>query len=294
MGSSLNEQGLFVRVQNNASTNGSSPYSVSPSFVVYSKMENLPLNLNDIQFAPITSDSIVIQPPAGTGQDKCGDEDPRIVYREKDGLYYLLYTQWDCSLPRLSLATTKTPNKADGWQFYGPIFPDSFGDTKSGSMLIRDDVGPPHYLYWGDGPIRLATSTDLIHWTNVNNSFIGTRSDSFDSALVEGGPLPLRMSDGNYLMIYNSARGGYPSDKPGWNLQYNVGYVVLDYNDPTKIITRSSSPILSPELAWEKEGFTPNVVFLEGWYSIGKDTFLAFYGGADQDVGAAVVSVTIS
>eukprot|EP00456_Euglypha_rotunda_P026886 TRINITY_DN21576_c0_g1_i1.p1 TRINITY_DN21576_c0_g1~~TRINITY_DN21576_c0_g1_i1.p1 ORF type:complete len:162 (-),score=19.89 TRINITY_DN21576_c0_g1_i1:8-493(-) len=160
-------------------------------------------------------------------------------------------------------------------------------------MLIRDDVGPPHYLYWGDGPIRLATSPDLYNWTTVNTSFIGTRGDHFDSALVEGGPLPLLLSDGNYLMLYNSARNGYPSDKPGWSLQYNVGYVVLDYNDPTKILTRSDEPIFSPELGWEVEGYTPNVVFAEGWYSLGGDQFLMFYGGADQDVGAAVVKVTI-
>jgi len=102
MSSSLNEQGLFVRVQSNASTNGSNPYSVTPSFLVYSKMENLPLNLNDIEFAPITSESIIIQPATNSsGQDKCGDEDPRIAYREKDGpLLLALHTMglWTSSI----------------------------------------------------------------------------------------------------------------------------------------------------------------------------------------------------
>lgn len=29
---------------------------------------------------------------------------------------------------------------------------------------------------------------------------------------------------------YNSARHGYPSKKPNWDVQYNVGYVILDQN----------------------------------------------------------------
>jgi predicted GH43/DUF377 family glycosyl hydrolase len=52
----------------------------------------------------------------------------------------------------------------------------------------------------------------------------------FDSFLVEAGPMPLQLSDGNYLFLYNSARHGYPSKKPNWDVQYNVGYLILDEN----------------------------------------------------------------
>jgi hypothetical protein len=40
--------------------------------------------------------------------------------------------------------------------------------------------------------------------------------------------MPLPLSDGNYLFLYNSARSGYPSNKPGYDLQYNVGWAILN------------------------------------------------------------------
>lgn len=110
--------------------------------------------------------------------------------------------------------------------------------------------------------------------------------------------MPLRLSDGNYLFLYNSARDGYPSPRPGSTYQYNVGYAILDGTDPTKILQRSIEPLLSPHMGWEIGeppflGLVPNVVFLEGWLPLGTDTFLAFYGGADSVIGAGIVRVTI-
>ena len=96
------------------------------------------------------------------------------------------------------------------------------------------------------------------------------RNDSFDSNLVESGPTPLRLKTGDFLFVYNSARDGYPSVKPGWTLQYNLGFAILSGSDPTQIIQRTDQPILSPELEWEigntsdHRYLTPNVVFLEG------------------------------
>jgi hypothetical protein len=88
----------------------------------------------------------------------------------------------------------------------------------------------------------------------------------------EGGPPPVLLSDGNYLFVYNSARHGYPSIRPGWDVQvhslrafafilsyrmycvqYNFGYVILNGSDPSQIIDRSPPewPLFSPILPWE-------------------------------------------
>lgn len=97
------------------------------------------------------------------------------------------------------------------------------------------------------------------------------RYDHFDSNLIESGPTPIRLKSGDFLFIYNSAQDGYSSVKPGWSLQYNLGYAILNENDPTRVVQRSNQPILSPELDWEvgnvsDKYLTPNVVFLEGKY----------------------------
>jgi predicted GH43/DUF377 family glycosyl hydrolase len=167
-------------------------------------------------------------------------------------------------------------------------------------VLFRDS--PPHYMIWGDTNLTLATSQDGLAWANVG-SFMDTRSAAggyFDTELVEAGPPPLRLTTGDYLFIYNSARQGYPSVKPDWQLQYNVGWAVLNGSDPSQILQRSEEPLLSPELPWEigndSASLTPNVVFVEGalaWPQPGApDTFLFVYGAADSRVG--VGSITVS
>lgn len=90
------------------------------------------------------------------------------------------------------------------WTRYGVMWP-----GKSAALLIRPS--PPHYLYQGDSSIRLWSTDDLYNYTLLNNSFIAPRPGSFDSELVEAGPPPLRLSDGNYVFFHNSAEnpGGY-------------------------------------------------------------------------------------
>ena len=108
----------------------------------------------------------------------------------------------------------------------------------------------------------------------------------------------MRLRDGNYLYIYNSARCCFPSPKPGYQYQYNLGFVILDGSDPTTILQRSDQPILSPETAYEKGlspylGLTPNVVFCSAMAPADSpDKFIIFYGSADSVVGVATVEVT--
>jgi len=72
-------------------------------------------------------------------------------------------------------------------------------------------------MIWGDDHLTLATSEDLVSWEN-HGTFIDIRADHFDSHLVESGPPPLKLDNGNYLFFYNSAKSGFPSDKPGYDL----------------------------------------------------------------------------
>uniref|UniRef100_A0A6B2L8N7 Glycosyl hydrolase family 32 N-terminal domain-containing protein n=1 Tax=Arcella intermedia TaxID=1963864 RepID=A0A6B2L8N7_9EUKA len=292
--------GLVVRCQDQENPND--PYSVTPSKLAYVELQG-PLNLNNITFTNLTADSVVLEPDGP--EEAYGTEDPRIVYRERTGEYFMLYSAVQAQpsvIPRLALAVSKTPQVKGSWKRYGPLFPQE-KNSKSGAMLIRDGFPGPHYLFFGDSSLypglQTATSTDLLHWDIQPQLLLQTRKNYFDSALVEAGPMPLPLSDGNYLFIYNSARHGFPSIKPGWDLQYNVGWVILDKDDPTKILQRSDEPILSPELGWEKGdapylGLTPNVVFLEGWIPLPSqnNTFLAFYGGADSVMGAGIITVT--
>jgi len=135
----------------------------------------------------------------------------------------------------------------------------------------------------------MAKSNDLLtfYMNNTLDVWLPVRDNTyFDNQLVEAGPMPLELSDGNYLFLYNSA-----CHQQQFCSGYHIGYVILDKDDPSKIIQRCNEPIFSPIMSWEKNGLTPNVVFVEGWLPLGNDTFLAFYGAADTTIGAALITV---
>ncbi len=98
--------------------------------------------------------------------------------------------------------------------------------------------------------------------------------------MVEPGPPPILTPEG-ILLIYNGA-----DDKD----VYSTGWVLFDKNDPTRVLARSNQPMFSPELAWEKVGQVPNVVFVEGMVRDGRH-WLFYYGGADKHVGVATAPV---
>jgi predicted GH43/DUF377 family glycosyl hydrolase len=206
---------------------------------------------------------------------------------------------------QLALATCQVnclTNTGSNWKYRGPLFADIFW-SKSGSLLIHNATH--RYLFFGDLNIGIAKTTDLLSYTPTDDLLITPRSDHFDSELVECGPEPLRMSDGNYLFLYNSARKtDIKNPKPGWSLEYNLGWLILDGQDPTKVLARSDEPLFSPELDWETcdtttpewaaRGLTPLVIFVEGWKKTAENTFLVWYQGCDSTTGVAQLKVSFS
>jgi len=254
------------------------------------------------KYQPITDNNIVFRPT--TPEESYGTEDPRVAYQQSTGTYYMFYTAVETASPdlivRLSLATTKTPSVASSWKRQGAIFPDvNKGQwTKSGALLIRDTG--PSYLIFGDSAkvpgLQVASTQDLQHYTLLDGIYLPVRNNSFDSTLVEAGPPPLLLSDGNYLFIYNSARANSTSPN---HLQYNIGWLIINGTNPLHIIERCERPLLSPQLGWEVGAppylsLVPNVVFCEGMHaSSDPDTFVIYYGAADSVIGQATVSVQI-
>lgn len=99
-----------------------------------------------------------------------GTEDPRVVYRSKTGMYYLLYSAVQAYpngtvISRLALATSQTPAIYGSWKRYGPLFPQEKW-SKSGAMLIMDDDpnNGSHYLFFGD-----ATDSTTLIFLHISN-----------------------------------------------------------------------------------------------------------------------------
>ena len=125
--------------------------------------------------------------------------------------------------------------------------------------------------------LHLATSTDVRHWANVTELHRPSRSWELLQIGNCGSPLE---TDEGWLVITHGV---------GPMRRYVLGALLLDLDDPRRVIGQLREPLLGPEGA-EREGYVPNVVYSCGSMLHGRDLILP-YGMSDGAVGIAVVSV---
>jgi predicted GH43/DUF377 family glycosyl hydrolase len=230
-------------------------------------------------------DEPVLSPSEAYEKDG-GVEDPRLV--QIGDTYYLTYTGYNKTDAQLCLATSKD---LIHWERKGVIIPANKGNwnvkwTKSGA-IVPEKIDGKYWMYFlgtsvdGKDQAGLASSTDLLHWTEATQTpVLPVRAGKFDSRVAEPGPAPI-VTPAGIVLIYNGA-----DDK----LVYRTGVAIFDRNNPRKLLGRSDTPIFSPEKEWEKVGQVPNVVFVEGMIPQ-KHRYLFYYGGADKYVGVAEAAV---
>lgn len=113
----------------------------------------------------------------------------------------------------------------------------------------------------------------------------------FEELKIGGGPAPLRVPEG-WLMIHHGVTGvidnAFAQQR---NVNYAAGAMILDADDPTRILHRTTEPLLSPETDEERSGIVPNVVFPTAIEEIDGRHFV-FYGMADSKIGVALLERT--
>jgi predicted GH43/DUF377 family glycosyl hydrolase len=70
---------------------------------------------------------------------------------------------------------------------------------------------------------------------------------------------------------------------------YSIGAILLDLDEPTRVLGRLRRPLLSPTPG-ERDGYVPNVVYSCGALAHG-DTLVIPYGISDAAVGIATVDI---
>jgi predicted GH43/DUF377 family glycosyl hydrolase len=104
---------------------------------------------------------------------------------------------------------------------------------------------------------------------------------------VEVGAVPLKTKDG-WLLIYSHIQN-YFSDEPKARV-FGIEALLLDLNDPLRVIGRTRGPLLVPEESYETAGYVPNIVFPSGAF-LTKDKLHIYYSAADTTVCRAKVSL---
>ena len=159
----------------------------------------------------------------------------------------------------------------------GILLPDL--DTKDGCLFPEKINGKFLLIHRIYPNMYLTTSPDLKNWTNHQVLAI-TRKGMWDSERIGADPPPIKTAKG-WLLIYH----GVDNQKI-----YRLGLMILDLNNPNKVLHRSSKPIFEPEERYEKEGYVKNVVFSCGAVQKNSELFI-YYGGADKVIGLATVSI---
>ena len=233
-------------------------------------------------------------------REKGGCEDPRLTLI--DDRIYMTYSAYSNVL-QIAMASIKIqdfikiPNTPKSeikkkWIKYGPLFSNVYDRN---AVLFPEKIDGKYVLL--RRPIRGEIRNIAISfsktleppWKNNFVEIIKTRSRMWDSERVGAGAQVLKSRYG-WLLIYH----GVGINKG--RRSYMIGVVLLDLNDPTKVIYRSPKPIFVPEKDYEFYGWAPNVVFTNGIVPKNKDSdqiindtdeLMMYYGGGDQVIGVA-------
>ncbi len=206
-----------------------------------------------------------------------GIEDCRVSKIEDT--YHLTFTAVSDSGVGVGLRTTKDWKS---FQSHGLILPPH---NKDCAIFERKIAGKyfafhrPSSVDLGGNYIWLAESPDGHHWGN-HKCIAKSRDGFWDSQRVGAGAAPIETAKG-WLEIYHGANA---------NSQYCLGALLLDLNDPSKVLARSVDPIMMPSAPYELTGFFGNVVFTNG-HVVQGDRLTVYYGASDEVVCAAEFSI---
>lgn len=228
-----------------------------------------------------TVDPLPALSPA-TPYESFGVEDARITLI--DGTYWINYTAVSPHGIATALASTTDFRR---FERHGIVFPPNNRDVtifpeRIGGRYVALHRPMPSGL--GDVAIWIATSPDLMSWGD-HRHVASARAGGWDDAKVGGGAVPFRVrSDrwNGWLAVYHGV-----TESP---TTYSLGALLLDADDPSKVIGRSRDPILFPEAPYEREGFFGGVVFTCGLVAEG-DRVRVYYGAADGVTAVADLSL---
>lgn len=207
-----------------------------------------------------------------------GIEDPRAT-RVGDKIYltYVAFDGW--SPPRVAISSLPVDDflakKWENWATPKLISPP--GIVNKSAVIFPDKIRGKYVVLHRVYPNILVDVVDDLNFESNNryltgHYFIPPRKKFWDSKKVGAGAPPMKTKDG-WLLIYQSVGYQDPS-------RYKIGAMLLDKDDPTKVLYRTNNPIIEPVEHYENGGFKSGVVYPCG--AVIKDgKLMVYYGGGD-------------
>lgn len=251
-----------------------------------------------------------------------GCEDPRVVFVEPLGYYVMTYTAYGPLGPRVALARS---NDLFTWERIGPakfafmpqyrvdfdlydnkdayLFPQAVRDPhghmalamihrpanmQGGLGVVPHGIDEPRASMWISYCSVEAAQRDpgaLLLWRD--HALVAKPEQPWEQLKIGGGPPPVRTSHG-WLTLFHGVSGRIVENTDHQTqVHYSAGALVLDIDDPRRVVYRSSEPILTPQADEERQGVVPNVVFPTGVDAREGGRVDVYYGMADAAIGVA-------
>lgn len=136
------------------------------------------------------------------------------------------------------------------------------------------------------GDIWISYSDDLVFWGN--HKLVTKHRDAghnfWEAVKIGAGPAPIKTEEG-WLLIYH----GVQKTCNGWT--YSMGCMLLDLNDPSKVLYKAKEYLLTPEETYERVGFTTNTIFPTTALCDSEGHITIYYGVADTNMAMAFTTV---
>lgn len=225
-----------------------------------------------------------------------GCEDPRVT--KIDDTYYIFYTAlsrypFHAEGIKVAVATTKdfktiehkslvTPFNAKAMTF----FPKRINGKLTALLTVDPDRPPAKMaMIQFDSEEQLYDQDYWQNWyhTALEKQTFHLERDEHDHCEI-GAP-PVWTEDG-WLVVYSHIQQYFDESKR----VFGIEAVLLDHENPEKIIGRTTGPIMVPEKMYEKNGQISNVTFPSGAL-LREDQLDIYYGAADSLCCMATVNI---
>ncbi len=265
------------------------------------------------------------------GADNAGVEDPRVTFIPALGVHVMTYVAYGPLGPRTALAVSDDLrswrrlgpalfryddaldmdlnlfHNKDTVFFPEPVTaPDGttalavlhrpmwdLGETKPGQGIrVPAGVEDTRQSIWISFVPVAAVAADITALTLwEQHRFVAGPEFAFEELKIGGGPPPMRAPEG-WLVLHHGVTGVIDSAfAQQQRVNYAAGALLLDADEPWRVLARTPEPLLAPETDDERSGIVPNVVFPTAIERIEDRTFV-FYGMADSKIGVAELTRT--
>ena len=204
--------------------------------------------------------------------------DPRLV--KVEDTYYIIWCQ-DAYGAAIGMA--KTTDFKTFTRIENPFLPFNrnavlFPRKIDGKFMLLSRPSDSGHTPFGD--IYVSESPDMEYWGH-HRHVMGKSGNWWENVKIGGGAAPIE-TDLGWLLFYHGVTGTCNG------LVYSIGGAILDRDEPSRVLHRCNTFLLTPEEWYEERGFVPNVCFpCATLQDAATGRIAVYYGCADSYVGLA-------